>query len=985
MSIEDQFAEWVKTEQEEPVLHWLKQATDKERRALVPSIKKLSKYYNEYITSDNRSYSSRGTEKQHAILHFAAYVCFNKTEYLKSDRPTWIIDPKNLNRIKDWYHPDWFSEMLNKEAESEFMVYTLTYPLVLQLSDQGLLQPSHRLWARTLSTIIFQDKGITDKWVYEFKPEKLLERPETLQEHIWYFFEEETELHLSGRYNHYGENADLSKIGWIPAFTKMAAEGRIDRQRLLKESLLASNKNYNKNLSGFYMDLFIALFPTEAEIISLQPELMSVLNSPHSKVVNEAIQCLKTIAGDKHFDTDSLLAAAPVFLNSKTKTTVSAGLMLLEQIGKKHPDQQGMIAVISTQALVHADDGLQTRAAKLISRYGNAADPALSESILPYQDGLLQNSRDILQALLTSQPLLPAANMHEVPEPFIAQERVPVQLVTTTDELIFLAAQAFDNNDALHIDLFPAALVTMQPQLKAELLGQLQPALQRALQLTKNNFRSTEGYYDHMLGIFFIDVCIHFVRKYPEDTKALTTVFEKFDQQDGDTVKKWLNLDANENYISTWTNYYKDPYYLPRKQWLIDVLQKIRSGDTLPLLSTPTHYPGWIDPLVLVERILVYQQQQQLTDKTDLLMALGRVDLRDTASALQLAKEKLWGEWLDLMVFLLTPGAEPEGEITQPEAWITAAFCKSPLKMYEALRPFGLDEFYFKKYSGQLSWETKEEKFERDEYKWEAGKMKTIKVMDSRKILRIDFPKEPVAKENSGMKGLLEKLKFKQKERKQAQTPVLFDYFEIKSEFFSNEHNDLRRALLMAPANLEAFLPTLIHRCMSRPAYIGEGDKKMTLAALQLLYETWDIQGEMAHLLLATALLSADKTAAQTAAEIWVQYAITGKLDVALTGKIIGIHERVEFAPLKRFNDLAVQSLFRISPQHNRLLETMIASILSELPAEPIKHLKKLLELYKELFLLNQTGKVPDAVAVKLKEWKLNNGLAKLIEGVLGN
>ena len=209
----------------------------------------------------------------------------------------------------------------------------------------------------------------------------------------------------------------------------------------------------------------------------------------------------------------------------------------------------------------------------------------------------------------------------------------------------------------------------------------------------------------------------------------------------------------------------------------------------------------------------------------------------------------------------------------------------------------------------------------------------------------------------------------------------MYDYYEIKSQFFSNEHNDLRRALLMAPANLEAFLPAVIDRCMSRPAYIGEGDKKMTLAALQLLYETWDAQGEMAHLLLATAMLSADKTAAQTAAEIWVQYAPVGKLDVALTGKIIGIHEQVEFAPLKRFNDLAVQSLFRISPQHNRLLETMIASILAELPAEPIKHLKKLLELYKELFLLNQSVKVPDAVAVKLKEWKLNNGLAKLVEG----
>lgn len=201
-------------------------------------------------------------------------------------------------------------------------------------------------------------------------------------------------------------------------------------------------------------------------------------------------------------------------------------------------------------------------------------------------------------------------------------------------------------------------------------------------------------------------------------SSALTTVFEKFDQQDGDTVKKWLNLDASENYISTWTNYYKDPYYLPRKQWLIDVLQKIRAGDTLSLLR-----PLPITPVGLI-RWYWWREFSYISSNSNWQIRpicwwhWEGVDLRDTASALQLAKEKLWGEWLDLMVFLLTPGAEPEGEITQPEAWITAAFCKSPLKMYEALRPFGLDEFYFKKYSGQLSWETKEEKFERDEYKW---------------------------------------------------------------------------------------------------------------------------------------------------------------------------------------------------------------------------------------------------------------------------
>ena len=982
MSIADQLAEWVKNETEAPLLEWLKQATEKERRELVPPIKKLDKYYSEFISTDNRSYSSRGTTKQHDLLNLASYTCFSKADYLKLQRATWIIDPEHLDKVKDWYHPDWFSELLNKEAESEFMVYSLNYSLVWQLFDQGLLQPSNRLWARTLSTYIFQDKGIKNKWVFEFKPEKLLERPETLDQHIWYFFEEETELHLAGRYNHYGENADLSKIGWIPALTRMVTEVRLDRERLLRESLLASNKNYNKNLSGWHMDLFSAQFPTVAELIQLQPILVSVLNSPHSKVVNEALQFLKTIATEKNFDSPSLLDAAPVFLSSKTKTTVASGLMLLEQIAKKHPDTQKAIALIATQALVHADDGLQARAAKLISRFGEVADPGMPDRLAPYRDGLLQTARELLG------PFLQAVEMdstvrpdHPLALPDEPNKKIPVQTVSNTDELIFLSAQAFDNNDALHIDLLPSALVTLLPALKGELLSQFQPALQRALQLTRNNFRSNEGYYDHMLGIFFIDVCIHLARKYPEESKPLTDVFEKFSQKEGDTEKKWMNIGANDNYISTWTNYYKDPYYLPRKQWLMDVLQKIRAGDTTPLLSTPTHYPGYIDPQVLVERIAHYEKEKQLADKTDLLMALGRVDLQDTAAALQLAREKLSGEWRSLMVFLFTPDAAPDGDITQGEAWISAALSKSPKKTYQALLPFGFDEYYLKKFTGQLAWKTIIEEFERDEWKWENEKAKTIKVKDQRKIIRIDFSGAPVPKENSGMKGLLEKLKWKQKEKKQAGTPLLYDYYEIKSEFFSNEHNDLRRALLMASNNLEAFLPTLIDRCMSRPASIGEGDKKMTLAALQLLYETWQEQGEMAHLFLATALLSADKTAAQTAAEIWLSHAPGGKLDVSLTGKIIGIHERVEFAPLKRFNDLAVQSLFRVSAQHNRLLETMIGSIIAELPAEPIKHLKKLLELYKELFLLNQTGKIPDAVKVKLHEWKPISGLAKLVEG----
>ena len=985
MANEALFEEWLKTEAESSLLDWLKQASEKERLSLVPAIKKWKKYYEEYVTTDQRSYSSRGTTKQHDMLGLASYVCFPKAEYLKGFRAFWIIDPEHLSKVKDWYHPDWFSELLNKEAESESMVYTLQYELVLQLMDEGRLQPSHRLLARTLIPYIFEQQRTGNKWWHLFKPALLLKRPDTLHKHFWYLFEEESDIYMAERYKHFGENADLGKIGWIPAITQLAAEGRIDRPRLLQESLLAANKNFNKNLSGWFMELFTALFPTAAELKELQQELFGILNSPHSKVVNQSLQFLKQLSADKGFDMMALEQSAPVLLSSKTKTTVTAGLMLLEQTAKKHTAFQSQAAILCTQALVHADEGLQTRAARIIVKYGSADPAATSTSLLSYRDGLLSEAATILKAFLgNEQEETTTSQVADSAFDIAPNDRILVPQIQNTDELLFLAAQAFDNNDALHIDLFPDALLRWQHELKGSLLSQLQPALQRALQLIRSGLRSNQGSYDHMLAVFFIDIAVHLSRKFPSDARELIQVFEKFNQQDGQETRKWMNIEESSSYIQGWSTYYKDPFYEPRKYWLYDVLQKFKTGNTLPLLSTPTHYPGLIDPLVLVQRVLIYQERDQLPDQTDLWMAMGRVELRDLTAARELVHNKIRGEWKNILLFLLSPGAAPEGEISQPEAWFMALLSHHPKQLPEALRARGYIDIDLKKYTGQWDWQVTVEEFERSEYKWEGDKMKTIKVKDHRKSLLLDEPvseAEPIAVKTV-FRNWLGKLTGKEKPAEKKRAPLLYEYYDIRAEYFSNEHNDIRRALLMAPDNAEALLPAIVRSCMRNFEYIGEGQKKMLVAVLQFLHESWQEQGEMAHLVLATSLIYPDKTVAQMAAEIWLQYAPTGKIDSTLLGKILGKQEVIEIAPLKRFNDLAVQSLFRISAQHNRLLETMIASIIAELPAEPIKHLKKLLELYKELFLLNQTFKVPDAVAVKLKEWKLNNGLVKLVEGL---
>ena len=66
--------------------------------------------------------------------------------------------------------------------------------------------------------------------------------------------------------------------------------------RVLKESLLAVNRNMNKNLCGWFAGMFTALTPSIEEQLALQPEILAVLSAPHSRPVNIMLGLLKAYA-----------------------------------------------------------------------------------------------------------------------------------------------------------------------------------------------------------------------------------------------------------------------------------------------------------------------------------------------------------------------------------------------------------------------------------------------------------------------------------------------------------------------------------------------------------------------------------------------------------------------------------------------------------------------------------------------------------------
>ena len=285
---------------------------------------------------------------------------------------------------------------------------------------------------------------------------------------------------------------------WIEALKNCASKGLIDRECLLRESLLATGRNFNKPLSGWFVEIFEAFEPTQTELISLQSELMNTLSSQHSKAVNAALSGLKEIVDSNQFNSNAFLDNLPILLSADTKSVVTKSITLLEKIIRNNPTLKELGCVQVCQAFVRNDEEIQNKAAKFLLKYHDEKKQSVNDELLKYVDSISMSARKMLSDFISNTP--ENHDDHTVTQSSFSPD--PIERISSIDELIFLASQAFDNNDPLHIDLLPAALVELQDQIDGQTLHKLEPALQRAYTFLMNDWPSTMGYLDHLLACF---------------------------------------------------------------------------------------------------------------------------------------------------------------------------------------------------------------------------------------------------------------------------------------------------------------------------------------------------------------------------------------------------------------------------------------------------------------------------------------------------
>lgn len=172
---------------------------------------------------------------------------------------------------------------------------------------------------------------------------------------------------------------------WRRALADLAADGRIDRGRLLDLVLAAPLRDWAAADLAWYARQHDELAPTAEEVLARQATYCRLLTVEHGPSVKYAQKALHGLVKDPRLEVSALLAASRATLTRPDKASVAAQLRLLAALARAHPDAG--VADVVADALDHPRADVREQAQQLLARIApdavvEAPPPAASASFV---------------------------------------------------------------------------------------------------------------------------------------------------------------------------------------------------------------------------------------------------------------------------------------------------------------------------------------------------------------------------------------------------------------------------------------------------------------------------------------------------------------------------------------------------------------------------------------------------------------------------
>lgn len=584
-------------------------------------IKAQKRYWMAYVDlanepqfkTGNYSWGTRGDEKLKDLITLTAVGLLSKTDIMPWDEVFEILakakDPSVL-AILQWAKPDWITEyLLDKIKKNEWRNFS--YQTLRFLESQALIVVQPELYSLCLASF--------NEWTTKVKSRDFIHY--ILNDEVAYtrdvpaLYEYETGLQNAHFRDNDSEVYNAFSV-WEIIYNSLLQEGKLNRQQFIEQAILIQTKAWNNNLKSFYRKRLNDLNPTAAELTSNQEYIFACLQYAYAPVVNGAVELIKQIYEEKKFNVNSFLDwIEPLMMSSDNKTAIKNILPVLEKLNKSHPKLNKKITALIADVYVIPDLNLQERASKLLLKIAAPKDVALRDKLSGYVTLMLGNVRSGLSSLLTAEDLLPVADeletYHYQPkkEPVLNE---PVVLPKDWNDVVYLFGKFIASEEVADAEILFNTYINQRNIFPADYARQLAPYGQ---QLEKKYFESIHKSY---ISIFL-----------REKIKNIDYVF---------TIEQ--------------SNYHQIKTLLLIRPFLDAVQKRIAGNISLPMLSFPSHYPHWVAPKVLLERLIAYQEHEVEINPLDLTIAIGRMPREQVEEAIPLLS-KLTGELKALMAFCL--------------------------------------------------------------------------------------------------------------------------------------------------------------------------------------------------------------------------------------------------------------------------------------------------------------------------------------------
>ena len=606
-----------------------------------------------------------------------ALFAFCPISALKKDRLLVIWDDEgkeSLTRIILDRRPDWIDEWIEYDLDREFSI--IKFPMLRRWIKAGVCEKP--------TTDAYYEMFAAYMMYYGEPPRpplsrQLLDEPELLED-VWGLFRVENIAFNTNSWLTPHDDEDYES--WTDALIKLSESGHLDRQRLLDASLEGLPLDLKQNqLSGFHK-LHKRLKPSPAERERRQGEYMMLLAHKVGHVCKFGLDMLGQIEKDGSLDASAFLGEVQAVFFQDGKGNAVAALKLIRRILGRQPDKREDALRAVVEALQHSNADVQERALDILEAQGESLGDALRRDIAQFSGFAAASLKARLSGLADEEEQ--AADVAEPADIESALGRLSAQENKALRIGEILASETFEYLPISDDVMDQAILPTVAPLDPVESVDELIALVSHAVEIVDSP-DIVERIIDGVSRL-----CHERSGDFQEKSAPLLHRLEEGGSESSkgvmgyggvqlalaDLLLSWLTSDL---YRSLTNEYNKgDASFEAVVAHLRAITRRVARGEPSPLLSTPSHGGGWIDPSIWMKRLHEAEANGLRYEPLDVCFSLLRLTPDNRAPALAEC-EGLSGAYKRIAAFAL--GGEAQLSLKDRAAydlWIAAARSRDP-------------------------------------------------------------------------------------------------------------------------------------------------------------------------------------------------------------------------------------------------------------------------------------------------------------------